>query len=48
MTDQPPLCPQCGARVNIIEGAETDKQVCECAQCHFKYKLESDEDEQAP
>ena len=42
MTDQPPTCPKCGRRVKIIEGIETDKQVCECPHCLFKFKLEAD------
>ena len=42
MTDQPPTCPQCGRRVRIIEGAETQRQICECPACHFIYALEDD------
>lgn len=44
MTDQPPTCPKCGARVVIIEGAETSRQVVQCPECSFRYKLEEDED----
>ena len=42
MTDQPPTCPHCGRRVKIIEGEETQRQVCECPACHFIYALEDD------
>jgi hypothetical protein len=43
MTDQPPTCPKCGVRVNIVEGEETDKQICLCQLCGFKYRLEADD-----
>ncbi len=46
MTDQPPTCPECGARVDIIEGAETDKQVCECPICKHKFRLEAEPDDE--
>lgn len=42
MTDQPPTCPRCGVRVDIIEGAETDEQVCECPACKYTYRLEAE------
>ena len=45
MTDQPPTCPKCGARVHILEGAETTKQVVRCPSCAFTYKLEADEED---
>lgn len=44
MTDQPPMCPHCGARPQIIEGIETDKQVAQC-RCGFIYRLEADDEE---
>lgn len=44
MTDQPPECPKCGRRVDIIAGITTDRQVARCETCDFNYRLESDED----
>ncbi len=45
MTDQPPTCPKCGSRVEIIEGAETSTQVVRCPNCAYLYRLEADNDE---
>lgn len=48
MTDQPPTCPKCGARVKILEGVEGDKQVVECPECRYRYRLEADDTKPAP
>ena len=45
MTDQPPQCPECGTRVTILHGWETNKQVCRCLSCLYTFRLEADEDE---
>lgn len=42
MTDQPPTCPMCGARVRIIAGAETSVQLVLCLGCSFQYYLEAE------
>lgn len=42
MTDQPPTCPKCGVRVDIIHGAEGSKQIVRCSPCKFTYRLEAE------
>ena len=44
MNDQPPTCPKDGRRVDIIEGAETNKQIVKCPECGYTYRLEEDTD----
>ncbi len=46
MTDQPPTCPNCGRRVAIVHGGDTDKQVAQCQPCAYVYCLEVDHEEE--
>jgi DNA-directed RNA polymerase subunit RPC12/RpoP len=51
MSEQPPTCPKCGRRVDILKDVtdpktrETVYQICQCPECGFKYRLEPDEDD---
>ncbi len=36
MTDQPPTCPSCGRRADIVAGCVTDDQLCKCNACGIK------------
>ena len=42
MTDQPPTCPQCGARVNVEDANGGLAQCNKAGGCGFEYILEDD------